>query len=203
MSLWVKLCGMGSISDVEAAIESGADAVGIVLSASPRQVDFAQAAEMAGVAAGNITTVAVFYFPTVDEVMTAHEEVGFDMYQAETVSLPRISGVATLPVVHDSENLEFDVQAARSYSVSGLVLVEGRGKGGHGEPANKERFAQLSPTGDLMLAGGLNPVNVGAVVREFELAGVDVSSGIESAPGVKDHGLMRDFVAAVREAEKE
>lgn len=203
MSVWIKLCGMKSGADVEAAIESGADAVGIVLSASPRQVDLNRAAELVAVAGGDVTTVAVFYFPSSDDILAAHERVGFDRYQAETVALPVAYGVATMPVVHDSESLESDVQSARSASSSGLILVEASGKGGHGETANRDRFGGLTHTKDLVLAGGLNPMNVGEVVSQFALAGVDVSSGIESTLGVKDHGLMRDFVSAVREVEKE
>lgn len=203
MSLWVKLCGVSTVEDVETAIEVGADAIGIVLSPSPRRVDLAIAAKLTAVAAGAIATVAVFYRPDPDEVLAAHLRVGFDFYQAEPEFLPTGSGLSTIPVVHDSDRVADELDMARGLTTSGKILVEGPGKGGRGDAANLTRLKSLRDISDVVLAGGLTSDTVGAIIREFELAGVDVSSGVESAPGVKDHLLMRRFVEAARAAEEE
>ncbi len=203
MSLWVKLCGVSHKGDVEAAIQAGADAVGIVLSPSPRQVSAETAAKLVAVSSGHVAAVAVFYYPEPGEVAALHQQIGFDLYQAESTSLPEVEGLMTLPVVHDSDHLSRDLARARAASRSGMVLVEGRGKGGQGQQADPLRLAGLDDRRDIVVAGGLNPTNVGSVVRSFNPGGVDVSSGIERAPGVKDHALMKRFVAAARAAEME
>ncbi len=203
MSLWIKLCGVRNEADIEAAIQAGADAVGIVLSPSPRQVSPEAAAGLIAVSAGRVSTVAVFYHPDPREVIALHRRIGFDLYQAEPTALPDTEGLLTVPVVHDSDQLGRDVAAARAVSGSGLVLVEGRGKGGHGDQASPDRLAKLDHRHDIVVAGGLNPTNVGSVVSSLNPGGVDVSSGIERIPGVKDHGLMEKFVAAARAAEME
>lgn len=203
MSLWVKLCGMRTVADVEAAIDAGADAVGIVLSTSPRQVDPATAEQLVKSARGHLYAVAVFYHPGRDIVRSWHDQVGFDMYQSEPTSLPIESDMNSIPVVHDSFQLDLDVAEARWLSTSGLVLVEGEGKGGHGQPVERSRLAAVGPISDVIVAGGLNPMNVGSVVRSLRPGGVDVSSGIEASLGVKDHVLMHRFVEAARRAEEE
>lgn len=203
MSLWVKLCGVRNQADVAAAIEAGADAVGIVLSPSPRQVEPDTAAALVELASGHLSAVAVFYHPNPREVMKLHEEIGFDLYQAEPKSLPESEGLPTLPVVHDSDALTRDVMAARSVSTSGMVLIEGKGQGGRGHRPDPVRLSHLENRGDVVIAGGLNASNVGSVVGSLNPGGVDVSSGIESEPGIKDHLLMERFVKAARAAEME
>lgn len=203
MSLWVKLCGMRTPADVEAAIASGADAIGIVLSPSVRMVDLKTANRLVAEASDAITSVAVFFQPTAEEVLAAHSQVGFGMYQAEAGHLQTLTDLPLLPVVHDSPDLVPDIDAARRLTTTRLVLVESAGKGGHGKGPDRERFGGIPETGDVVLAGGLTPENVGAAVRDFELAGVDVSSGIERSRGEKDHQSMKRFVKNVRTAEEE
>jgi phosphoribosylanthranilate isomerase len=194
---------MRTVADVEAAIESGADAVGIVLSPSPRQVGAITARKLVESASGHLAAVAVFYHPGHETVRAWHREVGFDIYQAEPTSLPIEDGMNLIPVVHDSELLDIHLAEARAMSTSGLVLVEGKGKGGHGESVNPDRLAAVGAIPDVIIAGGLNPGNVGSVVRSIRPGGVDVSSGIEGSLGVKDHALMHRFVEVARQAEEE
>jgi len=203
VSLWIKLCGVRNEADVEAAIRAGADAVGIVLSPSPRQVSPDVAAGLIAASAGYVSSVAVFYHPDPREVMALHGRLGFDLYQAELTALPDVEGLLSFPVVHDSDHLGRDVAEARAFSRSGMILVEGRGKGGHGDQPDPGRLARLAHRHDIVVAGGLNPTNVGSAVSSLNPGGVDVSSGIEKTPGVKDHILMEQFVAAARAAERE
>ena len=82
-----------------------------------------------------------------------------------------------------------------------FVLIEGADSGA-GDPVDWQRASAWTERVRVVIAGGLNPDNVGEVVRSLRPFAVDVSSGVESSPGVKDAGRIREFVAAVREAER-
>lgn len=202
MSLFVKLCGIRDRDALEAAIEAGADAVGIVMAESPRQVGIVEASSLVSAATGRIKSIGVFYHPTREELEIARDEIGFDWIQAETESLAGVDGIISMPVVHGSKSLIDEVDLARSESGSGLVLVEGAGKGGRGISPDRSVLGGLADMSDLVIAGGLSPAIVGEVVRSLRPGGVDVSSGVERAPGVKDYDLMRDFVDRARESSR-
>jgi phosphoribosylanthranilate isomerase len=202
MSLWVKLCGIRSIRELEWAIDAGADAVGLVLTPSVRQVEVDLARTITEAAAGRVATVGVFHYPERNLVERFRDEVGFDLCQAETASVRGIDGIVTLPVVHDSEVLGADVEDARQASGSGKILVESAGKGGHGNAPDSRRVVRLGPIDDVVLAGGLNAANVAEWIYTMQPGGVDVSSGVESSRGEKDRALMFEFVAAARSAQE-
>lgn len=202
MSLWVKLCGIQSLTDLEWAVEAGADAVGVVLTPSIRTVDLELAGQIVDQADGHVETVGVFHFPERELVERARDTVGFDLYQAETSSLSAIDGIVALPVVHDSADLDAEVRSSLQSSGSGRVLVESAGKGGLGLSPDFERVAGIEHMHVVVLAGGLNPDNVAEKVATLGPGGVDVSSGVESAPGLKDRSLMASFVTAARTAEE-
>lgn len=203
MSLYVKLCGIRSKADLDAAVIAGADAVGIVMSSSIRQVDLQMASELCGLAPQELVTVGVFYRPNPDEVRRARDEVGFDFIQAETDHLGGITGIAALPVVHDGPDLSEDVDRAMEVAGDGMVLVESSGRGGTGACPDWQRIRTLERRQRVILAGGLSPANVAGVIDVVRPGGVDVSSGIESSPGIKDPSLMGLFVEVSRNADKE
>jgi phosphoribosylanthranilate isomerase len=99
-------------------------------------------------------------------------------------------------VVHDGDDL-----LARLPPGAGTLLLEAPGRGGRGVAPDWGRAAILAGRVRLVLAGGLTPENVGEAIRRVRPYGVDVASGVESAPGVKDRARMFRFVAAVRRAE--
>ncbi len=200
MGLWVKLCGMRTHRDVEAAVSAGADAVGFVLTPSIRQVELKLAAELIAELPREVASVAVFYQPERPVVEQARDGAAFDLFQAETAHLAAIDGIATLPVVHDSVRLGAAVDDAFRGSTSGTILLEGFGKGGRGRTPDADRVERLAPLDHIVLAGGLTPENVAGTVVRFRPHGVDVSSGIEATPGAKDSDLMSRFVVAAREA---
>lgn len=203
MSLWVKLCGMGSVEDVRWAAETGADAIGIVLTPSPRRVDLDLAGHIVENAPKGLTTVAVFYRPAPELLVEVRNRIPFDLIQAESESLVGIDGIVSFPVVHDQENIDDAIEKAVSISGNGLVLVEGVGRGGQGRSPDYIRVSSVMSRGAIVIAGGLTPANVAGVIEKMKPAGVDVSSGIESAPGVKDPALMARFVEAARAATRE
>jgi phosphoribosylanthranilate isomerase len=198
MTLFVKLCGIRTEADLDAAVEAGADAVGFVLTPSPRQVPLSVAACLKAKLPASVLGVAVFHDPTPDLLVRAREEVGPDLFQSELSTLIGISPDRLLPVVVDGESLARDFAVAVSSTVREMVLVDSAARGGTGSAASWERLAELNGPGRLILAGGLNPDNVGAAVSLVRPFGVDVSSGIEKSPGEKDPKRMQAFVDAAR-----
>lgn len=202
MSLFVKICGVRTIEDVAAAVAAGADAVGIVMTPSVRQVDRPTAAMLKDSVPDGVLTVGVFHHPTTDQILKAQDEVGFDLIQGETQNLRGIAGLGAIPVVHDQEDLSRAVEEAFEIATAGRVLVEGQGRGGRGSKADWGRVRDLSQIGDVILAGGLTPENVTLAIAAIGPGGVDVSSGVESSSGVKDSILISRFVEAARNADK-
>lgn len=203
MSLWVKLCGVRTQRDIEAAMAAGADAVGVVMTPSVRMVDLDTARTLVLSAPGDLLKVAVFYRPTRAQVEAVRDAVPFDLFQAEPETLQGIGGIEVLPVVHDRPDLAPAVARAAEVAGSGRVLVESAGHGGKGAAPDWGRVAALGNLDHVVVAGGLTPDNVGGVVAALRPAGVDVSSGVESAPGVKDPILMESFVEMARSGARE
>ena len=192
MRLFVKICGMTDEASAESAVEAGAQAVGFVFATSPRQVSIDRALEISKVIPPGVSRVAVFRRPT--RLQLAEVISGFqpDLVQADSDTLTGVEGVSTLPVYRDGS----DVVPA-----GGRFLFEGP-VSGVGRQVDLARAATVARLGEMILAGGLREENVGRVVAEVMPFGVDVSSGVETTPGVKSPDMIRSFVAAVRAAEE-
>ncbi|MEX1093229.1 MAG: N-(5'-phosphoribosyl)anthranilate isomerase [Acidimicrobiia bacterium] len=203
MSIWVKLCGVRTHRDVEAAAAAGADAMGVVMTPSLRMVDIETARALVLAAPRDLLKVAVFYRPERAHVEAVRDAVSFDLFQAEPETLEGIDGIEVLPVVHDRSDLAPAVARAAKMSGSGRVLVESAGHGGKGAAPDWGRVAAVGNLDHVVVAGGLTPDNVGGVVATLRPGGVDVSSGVESAPGVKDPILMERFVEMARSGARE
>jgi phosphoribosylanthranilate isomerase len=198
VTLFVKLCGIANQADLEAAVEAGADAVGLVITPSPRQVTLSVARSLMSLLPTDVLGVAVFHDPTPQMLLQVQEDVAPDLFQAELRSLAGMPGDRILPVVVDSDSLEVDLDMALETTTSGMVLVDSTAKGGSGMPANWDRLATLATSERVVLAGGLDVGNVAVAVSRVAPFGVDVSSGIERRPGEKDPDLMKAFVRAAR-----
>ena len=203
MSLWVKLCGVRSEADVAAAVAAGADAIGLVVTPSVRQVDLDTARRLVADAPDELTTVAVFYRPDRDLVESVRDQVPFDLFQAEPESLEGIAGIQTLPVIHDGPDLARAVRGLSTSLRRERILVESAGRGGTGLPPDWRRVGAIGQLHRVVIAGGLTPDNVAETVANLGPGGVDVSSGVESSPGVKDPAMMARFVEAARDAVRE
>lgn len=195
----IKICGVSSAETARAAVEAGADLVGFVFfPASPRHLTPAQAARIAESVGDGAETVAVFKHPDprlVREVVSVvrPQWVQTDAEDFAAVTLP--AGCRALPV-YRPETLDH-VAAGHA-----LVLFEGPDSG-RGEVTDWHMARELARRARLMLAGGLSCDNVAEAIEAVKPAGVDVSSGVESAPGVKDPQKIWDFVKAVRRLEDE
>jgi len=209
MSPHVKICGLTRVADVEWAVACGADAIGLVLAPSPRQVDKRSARELLRAAGPDVIKVAVFRFVSDDDVrgLTA---LGFDAVQGEGApALP--TTLAFLPVVIDGPRLRSraaDAVSARHHSAvarldrlgNPALLLEGPRGGGGGVAADTRRATALARGHRIVLAGGLTPENVARSVAAVGPVAVDVSSGVESGPGLKDRQRVKAFIEAARAA---
>lgn len=193
--LWVKVCGLRSPADVEVAVAAGADAVGMVFHpASPRHLAIEQAREVSAAVPKGVARVAVFLRPDASQVIGVVDAIAPDFVQADRASLAALgAGLAqiSLPVLRDAEPIVEPLPA--------LMLYEGAHSGA-GHRADWSRAAALAGRTKLVLAGGLDARCVGDAIRAVRPYGVDVSSGVEAARGVKDPGMIREFVEAARDA---
>lgn len=189
----MKICGLTSRDAVEAAVAAGADAVGFVFAPSKRQVTAALATQLARSLPPQVVRVAVMLHPTqsqLDEVWSAFrpEILQTDAEDLQTLRVP--SGMAVIPVVR-----------AVGPALAGhpLILFEGP-VSGVGSTSDWQSAAQLARTTQLVLAGGLNATNVADAIAAVRPFGVDVSSGVELSPGVKDPARIHEFVRRARAA---
>jgi phosphoribosylanthranilate isomerase len=149
----------------------------------------------------DLERVAVFRLPGVDDVRRVLDEFSGITIQAESdANLIAAFADHLLPVLHDGLNLDHDAAMIPSDLP---VLLEATGRGGRGIRPDWSRASLLARHRRLMLAGGLNVNNVLEAIRIVRPWGVDVSSGVETSPGVKSPELIAEFVRAVRAAETE
>jgi phosphoribosylanthranilate isomerase len=207
--LWIKICGLRTREAVEAAALAGANAVGFVFhAASPRNLDVAAARELSLAVPAGVERVAVFLHPAqslVDEVLSAvvPDWVQTDVEDLASLLLP--AGQRVLPVLRSGRAHFLPAPPAQVAGPGGVWpvrhLLESACSGA-GERADWSEAARLAHATELVLAGGLDPGNVGGAVRVVRPFGVDVSSGVERERGVKDPARIREFVRAAREASR-
>lgn len=196
MNILVKICGITTTEALEAALAAGADAVGFVFhEPSPRHLAPAQAAALAARVPPGVRKVAVTLHPSqsaVDRILAAFVP---DVWQTDADDFDRIAVPARVerwPVFRAGGAL------ARQ-SLPFRLLFEGP-RSGAGEVTDWSQAAEVAARAELILGGGLTPDNVGPAITAVRPFGVDVSSGVESAPGRKDPGLVWKFVTAARKA---
>lgn len=194
MSLWIKICGLTSTDAVNAAVEAGADAIGFVFAPSKRRVSAEQARELSVHMPKRTTRVAVMQHPTqaqLDDVLATFKPDVVQTDAEDVAALVVPTHVQITPVVRAG--------GAIPQPLPSRLLFEGP-VSGTGEVGDWNRAAQLAARTQLILAGGLNVANVAQAIARVRPFGVDVSSGVESAPGVKDVRKIQEFVQAARAA---
>lgn len=192
----MKICGLRTPAAVEAAVGAGADAVGFVFADSPRRVVPDEATALCRALPAGILRVAVMLHPTAREWAAVREAFAPDVLQADAEDFAglELGAVRRLPVYRDVPALDEDAVGREDWA-----LFEA-GRSGSGTRPDCKRAARLAARTRLVLAGGLTPGNVADAIRRVRPAGVDVSSGVESAPGEKDARRIAEFVAAARAA---
>jgi len=196
----VKICGLRSEEHVQEAVEAGADAIGFVFAESVREVSPARAAAITNKVPDTIKKVAVMLHPSNDNWQNVLRDFMPDVLQTDaddfaTLDIP--DGIECWPVYRE-ENRVTDTFRL-SIGVTGTYLYEGA-KSGQGEVVDWAKAAEHARNGNMILAGGLRIDNVARAIATVRPYGVDVSSGVESAPGEKDSRKIREFVSAAKAA---
>jgi phosphoribosylanthranilate isomerase len=206
----IKFCGLTRAEDVAFAAELGAAYVGVVFAGGPRRLSVDEAKPVLAAAPPTVKRTGVFADQSIAEIQHAVETLGLDVVQlhadptgeqaalvraavdAEIWPVVRLAGAAIPPdireIIASANALVVDAQVAGALGGTGVALPW------------RELAGALAPLRScpLVLAGGLRPDNVGEAIDALAPDVVDVSSGVESSPGIKDHDRMRAFRDAVR-----
>ncbi len=193
-ALYIKVCGMTTPAAVDAALSCEVDAIGFVFAESVRRVTPQLANALALPARRRIACVAVTRHPTralVNEILRDFKPdiLQTDLADIAELDLPR--ELSVLPVMRPGPRSACELPRR--------ILFEGP-VSGSGRTTDWDAAAELALRAEVILAGGLNPRNVVAAIKHVHPFGVDVSSGVEEAPGVKNTQLIEQFVAAARVA---
>lgn len=196
MSVFVKICGIRDLAHAEAAVEAGADALGFVFAESPRNISPGEASAITQHLPRGVKRVAVMWHPSNEDWQAVLETFHPDALQTDIEDFDALhvpENIAPWPVVRESGDAD---------DLPDMFVYEGADSG-TGETVDWSRAAEVAERGSMILAGGLTPGNVAEAIARVQPWGVDVSSGVESERGVKDTKLIRQFIGAVRAAEKE
>lgn len=203
----VKVCGVRTPGLAEVALDAGADWIGVVLEPrSPRHVDDARARAIGAVVRGRGMLVGVMVAPTLDECEAAVERCGLDALQPHGAVDRSLAARSPVPVIPGINLGRGTVAPAEAWWPDCLVLLDawpgddGALPGGTGRRVDVRAAQALARHRPVILAGGLDATNVAAAIEAVRPRGVDASSGLESAPGVKDPARVTAYVTAARRA---
>jgi phosphoribosylanthranilate isomerase len=203
----IKICGITRIEDALCAAESGADAVGFIFhKASPRYIAPWRAQEIIAAMPAVLVTVGVFVNRDAEEVARTVDMCGLDLIQLHGDESPeycrRFPPERVLKAVFP--RVPEELPALDAYEVRAF-LVDARDAGrygGTGKRADWELAARLGKSHPLILAGGLDIRNIGEALSAIAPGAVDINSGCERTPGIKDHDRMKRIIGLIRNEKK-
>lgn len=211
MTVDVKICGISTPDVMRETVDAGADYVGLVFfPKSPRNVSVSDAIALAGIASGRSEVVALAVDPDDQLVATLATEVGPDIIQLHGQETPeRVAEIAAASGLRVMKAIPVaaaqDAERARAYSdVADVILFDAKSPagadlpGGNGDTFNWAAIDDVKDDVTYMLSGGLTPANVAEAIAITGCSAVDVSSGVERAPGEKDIALIRSFIQAAK-----
>ncbi|WP_047863952.1 phosphoribosylanthranilate isomerase [Rubrobacter aplysinae] len=206
--VFLKVCGITGPEDARAAAGSGADAIGLLFTESPRRIGVGRAREISAALPPGVAKVGVFVNASVKEVLSTAREAGLDYAQLHGEETPRTvaeireGGVRVIKALRVRD--ESSLVLIRDYAAD-LYLLDSWSKearGGTGERFQWGLAERVRGYDNILISGGITPENVGEALEFFEPYGVDASSSLEQAPGEKDDERVRRFVSAARSAAK-
>lgn len=216
MSLIVKICGLSTPDTLDAALDAGADMVGFVSFArSPRHIDLASMAGLADKARGRAEVVVLTVDAEQEKLAEIVDRVKPDWLQLHGKETPEfisaiqrsfnIRVMKALPIAtkDDLKAVDRYVQVADRILFDAKPPKDATRPGGLGVPFDWTLLRDLRLAKPFMVSGGLNKDNVAEAIRITRPSGVDVSSGVERAPGVKDVGMIREFIRIARATDRE
>jgi phosphoribosylanthranilate isomerase len=198
---FIKICGLTTLGDANAAIDAGANAIGLILASSPRQLTLDRALAIAAGTKGRVLRTLVFRENTDESIVDALELIDADYVQlhgplsdelARHLRGRSVRVIKALPIGTE-EFFEFDDDGVDA------VLIDGAAPGS-GARHSWDELADRSFAAPIIAAGGLDDANVVDVIVGTGVWGVDVASGVESSPGVKDRERMVRFIERARSA---
>ncbi len=195
----VKICGIKRLKDALLACEFGADAIGFVFyEKSPRYISEDKARKIIEKLPPFICKVGVFVNPEPSYLKKIIEETGINAIQLHGEESPYILEWIKLSVIKAIRiEKKKDLESLNYWKKASAILLEGKSKlgyGGVGAGFNHDLIKGLTERYRIIIAGGLNPKNVRNIILKLKPYGVDVSSGVEISPGIKDEKLMKEFI---------
>lgn len=202
----VKVCGITRLEDAQAAARFGADAVGFIFDKSPRRITPQDARRISAALDPFVTRVGVFVNESVDRVIATVREAMLDVVQLhgsespeECAKLLRSGVRGVIKVFRVGEH--FSPKELKRYAVHAHMLeTDAKVAGGSGLVWDWSRLARTRFSTPIIVTGGLNPSNVQKAIRTLRPYAVDVSSGVEKKPGIKDHKLMEKWIRHAKTA---
>ena len=201
--MFVKICGITRLSDALHAVEHGADALGFIFwPGSPRYVAPARAAEIIAALPAGVAAVGVFVNESVNGIREVVAQTGITTVQLHGDEPPAYAGALGWPVLRsvDAESAEGTLAAWPADTTFLVDAADPVRRGGTGKTVDWRRAAALARSRRVVLAGGLDAENVAEAIAAVRPYGVDVSSGVEDAPGVKNADKVARFLASARSA---
>jgi phosphoribosylanthranilate isomerase len=199
--MFVKICGITRLEDAQAAVEAGANAVGFVFwPKSPRRVDVERAREIASALPEDVTTVGVFVDQPLNDVNDVARRVGLRAVQLHGSEDGEYVRAMTRPVIKAVAVVGSEAPDVNAWPSDVTVLLDVHDpvkKGGTGKTIDWTVAASVASRRNVLLAGGLTPQNVGDAIARVRPYGIDVSSGVEVEPGIKDHRRIKALFEAV------
>ena len=205
----VKICGITNTGDAQAAVEAGANLLGFnFFERSPRHITPQEAAKIRKLVPKSVKAVGIFVNQLPAEVITLRQSLRLDAVQLHGDEPPQaVAEIAPAAPVIKAFRIEpeFPIDTLEQYPEAFAFLFDAAHTGqygGTGRTTDWDVARRAASNHRIILAGGLKVENVAAAVRIVRPYAVDVASGIESKPGKKDHGRMREFIQEVRRAER-
>lgn len=203
--MFVKICGITRREDAAAAVAEGASALGFVFwPGSPRFIDPSLAKEIVATLPPSVAAVGVFVDQPASHVNRVASLAGLSVVQLHGDEDEGATAQMTLPVIK-AVSVRDGAFSDRQWPERVMLLIDADDpirRGGTGMIANWPAAAALARRRRVLLAGGLRPDNVAAAIRRVRPFGVDVSSGVEQSPGIKDRRLLAALFEAIRKGEK-
>jgi len=196
----VKICGITRAEDARLAASLGATAIGFIFwPSSPRAISPLRARAIVDALPASVTTVGVFVNAGRDEIEAAADEANLQAVQLHGDETPDLARSLSRRVIK-AIPLTGDIDERVNEWPGTMLLLDAHDaarRGGTGRVVDWDRAAAIARAHDIILAGGLGPANVADAVARVRPAGIDVSSGVESSPGIKDPGKLRALFDAL------
>ena len=197
--MFVKICGITRLQDALCAVEHGADAIGFIFAESKRKVSISTVSQIVEQLPKNFLTIGVFRDQNSQQIIKTITEAGLGGAQLHgQESVQEVAEVASAInfVVKSVVAGSVDAKNADQFATE-MIMVDSANPGS-GTNYDLNLLRELPPSVRLILSGGLTVSNVAPSIRTASPWGVDVSSGVESTPGIKDYSKIRDFIANAR-----